>query len=750
MLQKMEQLLPQGGARISETVQGIGLVTAFTGLVRRHYRLIGLLTLLTIFLGSVYAFTTPPSYTAKATLIIDARKILPVGKEALTQEAIADTEASVDSQVEILKSEKIALDVVKQLDLTKDPDLMGQGGSPIGKLIGSIIGSVSSWFDTAPPAPKSQSELEHAVANAFAGRLTIQRVGLSYIIEVSFRAADPNRAAEIANATANAYVADQLGAKSQVAQRAAVWLQDRIRELTEQASTAEHAVVDYKSQNNIVTVEGPAGQKLLNEQQLGELNSQLLLARSNTADAKARLDRVQEIETAGVPDATVTDSLKNDVVSKLRSQYLDLAAREADWSAKYGANHLAAVNLRDQMREIKTSIVAELQRLAESYKSDYAVAQQREGAAQAALDSAVAQSHVQGQAQISLRELESTAQTYRALHDNFVQRYMESVQQESFPISEARVITLASPPLGKSHPKTLLILAISSVGGLMLGFGLAQLRELLDGVFRTHAQVEAKLHSDCIAVVPALANAPVRLTRKAPVWHVVDSPFSRYTESIRSIKVAIDLMEAKKPSKVIGVTSTMPNEGKSTIAASLAQLMAHAGASTILVDCDLRNPSLTSLLAPKATTGLLELVSGDAVIEDAVLIDPATGLAFLPQAVKAPFAHTSEVLASGAMRSVFDKLRGRYDYVIADLSPLAPIVDVKATTQLVDCYVYVVEWGQTKVDVAQHALSGASQVYERLLGVVLNKANMRELGNYDGYGSEYYNNKYYARYGQAA
>ncbi len=612
--------------------------------------------------------------------------------------------------------------------------------------------------------------MEHAV-RAFADALRVTRVRLTSVIEVSFSAGDRQRAADIADAIANAYIAGQQKAKSDAAKRAGAWLQDRIKELSEQASAADRAVLAFKSKNNIVTVESATGngQRLLNEQRLEELNSQLVTARTNTADAKAHLDRIEDIINQGMPDGTVTDQLKNDVVSKLRSQYLDLQAREADWSARYGPNHLAAVNLRNQMAEIQNSIVAELKRLAETYKSDFEIAQQREKSIKAELGGAVSQSHMDAEAQIELSELEGKAQTYRALHDNFVQRYMEAVQQESYPISEARLIASASPPLNKSSPKTLLALAIAVGAGFLLGLGIGQLREYLDRVFRTRAQVESKLHTDCIAIVPELAETAVKpapaasrakkddasddagrrilVQSRNPLWHVIGSPFSRFTEAMRAIKIAIDLKEVGKPNKVIAFTSTLPNEGKSTIAASLAQLIAHAGISTILVDCDLRNPSLTRLLAPDATTGFFDLIKGDAQIEDVVWVDQSTGLEFLPQAMKTRSAHTDEALSSEATTSLFDKLRERYEYIFVDCSPLTPVVDVRATSLFVDSYVYVIEWGQARFDIVEHALKEAGGVYEKLVGAVLNKVDIKALGRFDGYGASYYYNKHYKKYG---
>ena len=732
----------------------------FASFVRRQYPIILFVALLTMGLGAVYVISTPSSYTAQATMIIDTRKVQLFQQQSIMGELAIDT-AMVASQVEILKSENIAAAVIKELRLFEDPEFV----SPQGGLLSALSDFIPNLFGP-PDEHRSEFELARAAMGSFKGQLNVKRSGLTYVIEISFRSRNPEHAAQIANAVADAYVVDQLNAKYQATRRASQWLQDRIKELRDQASTAERAVVEFKAKNNIVNIGGSGGGRLVNEQQLGEINSQLVVARAQVSEARARLTRIESILRSDLPDATVTDTLNSTVVSKLRSQYLDLANREADWSVRYGSNHLAAVNLRNQMRGIRSSILDELRRLAESYKSDYEIAKQREEEVQKRLTEAVAESQTTNQAQVVLRELESSAQTYRTLYDNFLQRYMETVQQQSFPISEARLITAASRPLSKSHPKTNLILALTAFGGGILGLALGWLRDLSDRVFRSTSQVETTLQVNCIAALPALTNGitkPLLLSQgtigadaKGPrmivrdsglLWSVVDAPFSRFTESMRSIKIAADLDGVSKLSKVIGVTSTLPNEGKSTIATNFAQLISHSGGRVILVDGDLRNPSLSRSLAPTANAGLLDVLAGRAILEDAVWTEPSTNLKFLPANVRSRFAHTNEVLASDAAKKLFDNLRQRFDYVVVDLSPLAPVVDARSTAHFVDSYIFVTEWGRTSVNVVEHALNDAREVYERLLGVVLNKANLRVLGRYGGYGGSYYHNKYYHRYG---
>jgi succinoglycan biosynthesis transport protein ExoP len=229
--------------------------------------------------------------------------------------------------------------------------------------------------------------------------------------------------------------------------------------------------------------------------------------------------------------------------------------------------------------------------------------------------------------------------------------------------------------------------------------------------------------------------------------NVVEQPFSRFAEAIRTIKLAADLNGGETANKVIGITSAVPSEGKSTIAAALAHSISQFGGRAILVDCDLRNPSLSRDLAPNASAGIIEVLYGKVTLEDALWKEPSLNLAFLPVLSRIRVAHSSEILNTAGMKKLFEKLRYSYDYVIVDLPPLAPLVDVRATTHLVDSYLMVVEWGRTYTTIVQHALTRESRVYQKVFGVVLNKVDMKALSLYDGSRAGYYHNKAYSRYG---
>jgi succinoglycan biosynthesis transport protein ExoP len=739
------------------------------GFLRRQYTVIIFTAALALVASAIYLRITPPTYTGQVKVLFGNPKTQFVQQQSVLAEAPIDA-AQLETQIQILKSHAIATSVINQLRLADDPDFKDSGLS-----LHSIWQGIRGWFGSTPPVRQvgQQGSPTDGLIAAFDDRLSASRIGFSTVIEISFNASNAERAAEIANAIANAYVTDKLNAKFDANRTATAWLQDRLKELGQQAMTAERAVDAFRSQNNIVA----AGGKLMDEQQVADLNSRLVAVRAQTSDTLARLNRLETILNSNSPDsasignldASGADALGNPIINTLRQQYLEYARREAEWSAQFGKNHLAVVNLRTRMGGIRASILDEVRRLAETSKSDFEVAKQRQQEIEKQLALAVSQSRTTNSAELTMRELESSAKGYRNLYESFLQRYMGSVQQESFPISEARVISPASPPQSKSKPKSGLILALGIFGGLALGTALGFLRDIMDRVFRTSAQIEAALQLPCLSLVPLLrdpdqkklsprsvvpANKESRqrtLSRSSDIyWAATAMPLSRFAESVRSIKLAIDLNPMEASNKIVGITSALPNEGKSTIAASLAQLIAHAGKRVIIVDCDLRNPSLSANLAPNASAGIIDVLSGARSLEETIWWDPQTNLAVLPAAKGTPLFHTSEILSTEQTRKLLDKLRASYDYVIVDLPPLAPIVDVRATAPLVDCFILVVEWGRTKIDVVQHALHTAPNVYESLIGAVLNKTDMSAMKRYDNYHNDYYNNEHYTRYGQAA
>jgi polysaccharide biosynthesis transport protein len=760
------------------------------GFVRRQWPVFAFFLACFTLLGVVYLLTAAPLYTAHAKLLIDSSKLHVVQQQQSPISDVPLDTSQVESQVELLKSDNIGLAVVKSLHLWDNPEFVGTPG---------LIARLFSFLSGARSVPTEEQQVQGAL-QSFLSKRNVNRVGRTYVLDIEFTSLRAAQAAAGANALADAYIADQLEAKYEATRRGGTWLQDRLDELRTQATNADRAVLEYKEKNKIIDVSGSSGGRLIGEQQLADLNTQLGAARAARADAQAKLERVNEVMSHDVADANVSDAIKNDLISKLRGEYYDLSGRASQYALRYGAQHLAVVNLRSQMDAIRGSIKEELRRIQESYKSDYEIAKTRVDTLEKNLAVLVSGSQTTNRDRLGLSELESAAHSYHLVYDNFMQRYQEAVQQETFPISAARVISHAAVPTVRSSPRTLLVLGVSGALGLALGFGFGAVREAVDRVFRTTRQVETILKTPCLAVLPLItepqqrekagsksknssnsdpvrtslqklldiaaspnllgplpleasalsdrwrnAKKPVALKKEEMMRYVVDEPLSAFAEAFRSIKLTVDISGSIRDQKVIGITSTLPNEGKSTVSTNLAQSIALAGKNVILVDGDLRNPTLTRALARDAKTGWREVIAGNVDLQKAIFLDEATKLAFLPAVIGQRSAYTNEVLASEAFRVMIDKLRMMFDYVVIDFPPLAPVVDVRAALHVVDSFLYVVEWGKTSRNLVERQLEAAPELHERLLGVILNKTNIKLFERYESLG--YYHKQYYGSYG---
>lgn len=720
-----------------------GAVLSFdrvTDVLRRQWPLIAAAVGASLALVVVYLVLAKPMYTANARIMMDTRQTQVLDKDSGTNSALIDT-GYVDSQVEVINSDDLILSIVRRLRLTEDPEFNGSNPG----LLAVVTGKIMSVFESGEPP--TQERIEHAVVESIQKSLRVERVLTTYVLSLNYRAHSPDKAVKIVNAIADAYIVGALEAKYQSTKRATEWLQQRSVELSEQATASDRAVQTFKAEHNIVGT----SRGLMSEQQLSDLNTQLVQARAATAEAKARLDRIEAISDQDLAQPTVTDALNNSVITRLRAQYLDLQAQYADWSRRYGKTHLAAVNLANKMEELRKNIADELHRIGDAYRSDYEIAKSREASLDKNVKELVAQAGHTGQAEVKLRDLESAADTYRNLYNNFLEKLQSATQNQSFPLSEARLISTATKPDRKSSPRTVLALVGGLVGGLCLGFGAAFARELLNDVLRTPGEVEDELGVKCLGVLPdirpptktrALLSASAKADEAGLSRYVVDHPFSRFAETLRNIKVSIDVARMTREIKVIGIVSSLPKEGKTTVAANFAQLIAMTGHRTILIDGDLHTRSLTRELAPNANSGLLEALSDPTGFSYHVQRSKETGLDFLPSIVASRMVNSADVIASRPMADLLAMLREHYEYIIIDLAPVMPVADSKAFSVLIDAMVYVIEWGATTRAALQESISGSEILQKKLLGAVLNRANPKMLGRIEAYKGKHRNSYY--------
>ena len=258
---------------------------------------------------------------------------------------------------------------------------------------------------------------------------------------------------------------DQLNAKYDATRRASDWLQGRLAELKQQALTSDLAVQKFRAQNDLIS----SGGKLVNEQQLGEVNTQLVVAKADTARAEARYERIRAIIEGHQTEAVVTEAIGNSIIEQLRSKFVVAAKRESELSTKLGPDHESVINLRSEKREYERLMFDELSRIAEGYRSELDIARSREKALKSSLTGLVDATAATNETLVALRELEREAETYKELYKTFLQRHQEIVQQQSFPISEARIIMHAQKPTRPSEPRMLRVLALDARDGRRIG-----------------------------------------------------------------------------------------------------------------------------------------------------------------------------------------------------------------------------------------------------------------------------------------
>ncbi len=738
-------------------------VESVIAIARRQWKIVAISVAVAAVLGIVNILTAVPLFTANVSVLIDrgngqlADQLSSIGSAG---GSLMEDESSILSQVEIFKSDTIASAVVDKLDLTNDAVFMADDRSAMVQLVGTLrsLLNVSQWFVSASAVADDAAAKHFAAERKLAENLDVSRVGRTYVLNVQYTSPSPELSSRIANTVGDIYLVDKLNSKYEATRRASDWLQNRIAELRQKALDSDLAVQRFRTTNNLVS----AGSVLVSDQQLSELNSALIVAQSETSKAEARFQRIQQIIASGQTDAIVTDVLGSTISNELRQKYLDASKREAQISARLGPDHVQAVRMRSEMSEYQRLMFEELNRIAESYKSDLDVAKAREKSLSDNVSQATGISASANETKVQLRELEREAETYKNLYQTFLQRYQEAVQQQSFPVTEARVITRASPPKSPSHPKKTLILALFIVMGGAVGTGLGAFREIRDRFFRTGDQIRDTLKLEFLGMTPMISGQrlPAFSGSKLPAGelfktnsvsnYVVDNPLSSFAETLRSAKLSADFGMVGKECKIIGVVSSLPGEGKSMTSINFAQLLADQGNRTILIDCDLRNPGATRAIGSHAEAGLLEAVLENIDPRKLLLQDPKTGLAFLPTVIKHRVPHSSELLASPAMRNILTHLSHNTDYIILDLPPLGPVVDARAMASRVDGFLFVVEWGKTARHLVRQLLRDEVEIRNKCLGVILNKVDQRKLKLYRSFGSSEYYQSHYTKYYQDA
>jgi polysaccharide biosynthesis transport protein len=745
---RLEMIPPMDtSAGVQSTIDIVALIAG----LRRQKMVVSIATCSALVLGALYCVAAVPRYTATNEIIIDSHKNLSDLTASLA-DATLDT-AAIDSQLEVIKSDNVAAIVSKTLELDKNPQFMNDGGllPTLTHAISRIV-NIRSWF-VSPSVNEEEKRqgAQQAIIAKLESNLDVRRVGRTYILTVSYTSPNPKLSVDIANAYADAYFTDQLNARYEQVKRASGWLRDRLAELKTSSIKADMAIQQFKAKHGLVS---SGDGKFIGDQQVTELTSQLSAAHDQTANAEARLQQITDIIQSGKTDVAVTDQLGSPVINDLRTKYLKAAKTAQELTSKLGPTHYQVISLHRDMDEYQRLIFAELKRIAQTYTSDLEVARAREKTLNDSMNTLAGQQTSSNEVMVQLRQLIRESDTYQSLYTTFLQRYQDALQQQSFPTTEARTITSATLPGKPSWPRIPFVMIWSGVLGVMLGSALAAWREYSDQGFRIPDQVREvtglhfigmleKLHGKkAEPAQPETPDAQRVLMREPIMRHVLEMPLSGFAETLRSAKVEVDL-QIDAGQKVIGVVSVMPGEGKTTTAKNLASLMALQGARVLLIDGDFRNPGMTRRIAPHVTAGLIEVLRGERPMEELLLREDDSGLRFLPSVVKKRIFDSQVLLASKEMEQLLADAAAAFDYVIVDLPPLGPVIDVRGISRFFNGFVFVVEWGVTPRNAVRRVLEENRDIYEKTVGVIFNSVISSRMKKYNyGESRGYYYGKY--------
>lgn len=683
-------------------------------------------------LGGGIALLThlPPSYKAGVGLMLERS----ANNYLQTQRVSHGPDLGLDaySQTQVVTSEMVLLPVIRKLDLLNDPEFgcpaknAQSVEAPTGFLVKvrSSLRKLKSYAGFNAPERILQKCDEATVFGAVLGNMRVWWESQPSVMNISFESRTPEKAAKIANEIAESYIASTLQSKQRTTQLATKVMSERLAELRAKAADAESQVLKFKLANNLIA----SDTHVLPSDQLTSLTNHVANARIAMLDARARWESVQQAGSAGALASYIPD---NNLIVRLRERYMDIATSAAELERRVGKNHAAAIKLRDQQAEISAAITAERKRIASSFGDQFEVARSRYDELISALPNSTSKASAAVEDTARLRELEGTADTYRNLYTSMLKSVSEADRPENdlLVLPYARILTHAAVPTRtESSKKRLIVLGGSSLIGLLFGVVLTFLWHWPVGVFRTAGQVKRSLGLMPL-IVPRVGKRNTRLAE-----YCLDMPYSRFAEAVRMLWSLISVAKREGDAKVVCVVASLANEGKTTLAANLAtQVSKDAGARTLLIDADFHRQTLTRLMAPSAYHGLREALDSPENLADFVFKSERSGVDVLPCPTSDDITNAAQLLGSSNMEELLRQARASYDLVVIEPPPISLLADCRMLAPYCDGFVFVIEWGKTTQRLVLETFSEVPDLWERVLCVVLNKADPMALRSIESY-----------------
>ena len=666
-----------------------------------------------------------PTFSATAVIMLDQRKNAVADVNTVLSGLPTDSASVVQNQVQVLTSEQLAGRIVDKLKLDSDPEF----NTELAPRLSNLFGLLSSRNDTSqlalrPSQAKGSEAMREAAIDRLLSRLSVEQVGASTTMTISVASVDAAKSARITNAYAEGYVEDQLNAKFDATKKAASWLSNRVREMAVQVQSDQAALQAYKAEHGIVDTVGGGS---LVDQQTASVSVQLINAKADLAQKTALYNRTLELQRTGRA-VEASQVVGSPLIAQLRTQEAELQRQEAQLSARYLPKHPKLVDIRSQMSDTKAKIAGEVARVIDSLANDVVVGRANVQSLQNSLDQLQSKSQTENSASVKLKALESTAMSSRSIYEGLLSRLKEIQGQEGIAAADARIISRAMEPATAS-PRPASVLGVAVPASLVLGLLFAFLAEAVDPSLRTTEHVDKYVGLPVLTTIPEVGT---QSARHHVAESVVSDPSSSFSEAIRGLYLGLSLSSVERAPKVLLVTSSVPGEGKTVVAVSLARLAARNGRRVIIVDADFRRPAVASTMGVESSVGgIVDVLDGRLPLEQCVVQDAKSQTLVLTGSGRS--VDPSDLLTSDALERLIATLRSRYDLVIIDSAPVLPVNDTFALAPLCDTALFVTHSGKTPRDAVVTALRGLKSKKVSVSGIALTRTKIDPRYGYHDY-----------------
>ncbi len=702
-----------------------------------------------------FALNRVPTYTATAELLVQSQTNQVVDVEAVVAGLTGD-ETSVQTQIRLLQSPNHAYNVMESLDLFGDPEFMlpktgeagnDPGGTTVFKQVASWFGDPSSWVSGDAEAvasqndellPPSVSPNEATALLLFNKKLNVSQAGTSRIINVTFTSTDPGKAALVAGRIVELFVENNKKQKVTTTGSASDWLAQRVDSLRSELQAQEQEIEEYRTANGLFTRQGGAD---LEANELVGFNSQLLNVRTEVTSLETTLSliaskREQEEELFSIPEIAVSPTLLD-----LQTQQRSIQARRSELSDSLGVRHPRMVALGSELIEIVNRIDQEVDRIVQTITNRVRLLKGRGTSLEAEIARIRGNQRNQNVVSIGLRDLEREADSVRRLYESFLLRLKETREQAGLVQPDVTVVSKPAKPTSPSSAGPKLFLVIGFCSSFMVGSLLAILLDGRDKTVRDGIQARKLLGVDAVTLVPRIG----RLKAKGyhPYQYLIEKPMSAYAEAVRNLLV--DLRRADRDgAQVVLASSSLPDEGKTSLVVSLAFLAAKLGKRVLIIDFDRRNPSVGQQFNITPSTGIVECIRGEATLEEAIYEEVETNLDVLlvSQKDRDP-ASMYEVDHLGRILAAVDDA---YDLIFIDCPPILGLIETQIVAELADDALFIVQWGETDEMTAQEGFRQLAKSGVNIVGVALNRVDMNYQAKHgEGHAERHYKKfeKYY-------